>query len=200
VTPSATLRWFGITAFVLAVARPATADAPQLINTQTGAHEQTLTFQGTANLTPQQMLEEANALITKMLGASGTVRRQLEKARTSRDVVKTLCLNDKLSQVDVTTRSAQDRQAALQSAISRGDIEGAHHHFNILTAHSQHSQQVTSEANQCVGEEYAFVGATSTSLTIDVEMPGGDAVVTVGEDGVIVVTVPLPAPTGSPTH
>jgi hypothetical protein len=200
VTPSATLRWFGITAFVLAVTGPATADEPEPISAQTTGNQQTLTFQGTANLTPRQMLDEAAAIITKMTGASGTVRRQLERARTSRDVVKTLCLNDKLSQIDVTTRSAQDRLAAIQSAVQAGELETAHHHFSILVAHSQHSQQVTSEANQCVGEEYAFVGATQTSVTIDIDMPGGEEAVTVNENGTIVVTVPLPAPGVSPTH
>ena len=49
--------------------------------------------------------------------ASGTISRMLEQARTARDVVKTLCLNDKLSQVDVAIRSAKDRKSALQAAV-----------------------------------------------------------------------------------
>ena len=47
----------------------------------------------------------------------------LEESRQKRDVVKTLCLNDKLSQHDVAVRSARDRKTALQDAVRRGDRE-----------------------------------------------------------------------------
>jgi len=195
VTPSATLRWFGITTFVLAVAGSATAQptppAPPI-------GQAVLEFHVNPNLSPQEMLNEANSILARMQASSGMVRRQLEKARSSRDVVKTLCLNDKLSQVDVTTRSAQDRQSAIQSAIAQGDVEGARHHFSILTAHSQHSQQVASEANQCVGEEYAFLGATQVTTEIDEALPGGEEL-TVLSDGTVIVSVPPPPPGVSPT-
>ena len=85
--------------------------------------------------------------------ASGNVRRQLEAARAARDVVKTLCLNDKLSQIDVATRSAKDRRQSLQLAIGRNDSELGNHEFTILTVLRQRTEQLTAEANQCIGEE-----------------------------------------------
>jgi hypothetical protein len=190
VTPSATLRWFGITTFVLAVAGSATAEpaVPAPPDAELG-------FKRNANLSPQEMIAEGTAAVTRLQNASATVGRQLTQARGSRDVVKTLCLNDKLSQIDVTTRSAQDRLSALQSAVGRGDIEGAHHHFSILTAHRQHAEQVTSEANQCIGEEIAFVGATSVSTQID-EGIVNDAVTDLTDTTVVVA---VPPPTVSPT-
>ncbi|MGD0530643.1 MAG: hypothetical protein ABSE49_36255, partial [Polyangiaceae bacterium] len=196
-TPRATLRWFGITAFVLAVAGSATA---QTNGSGTGTAplpppDGQVVFVNNANLSPQQMIAAANAALSQMQGASGTVGRQLQQARQSRDVVKTLCLNDKLSQIDVTTRSAQDRFSQLQAAITRGDIEGAHHHFSILTAHQQHSQQISSEANQCVGEELAFVGQT----TVDTQVY--DGIVDAYEDPAtgVIVLVPVPPSAVSPT-
>jgi hypothetical protein len=98
VTPRATLRWFGITAFVLAVAGSATA---QTNGSGTGTAplpppDGQVVFVNNANLSPQQMIAAANAALSQMQGASGTVGRQLQQARQSRDVVKTLCLNDKL--------------------------------------------------------------------------------------------------------
>lgn len=194
-TPSATLRWFGITTFVLAVAGSATAQ-PTPPAPATG--QAVLEFRVNPNLSPQDMLREANTELARMVASSGTVRRQLEKARSSRDVVKTLCLNDKLSQVDVTTRSAQDRVSAMQSSIAQGDIEGARHHYSIFKAHTQHSQQVASEANQCVGEEYAFLGATQVTTEIDEALPGGEEL-TVLSDGTVIVSVPPPPPGVSPT-
>jgi hypothetical protein len=133
-------------------------------------------FQHRVQLSPQEELHEADATISHMDQTAGTIRHQLEQARMARDVVKTLCLNDKLSQIDVTTRSARDRYAQLQSAVQRGDVEGANHHFSILTAHRQHAEQVVAEANQCVGEEIAFVGQTQVTAQIEENLPGEDAV------------------------
>jgi hypothetical protein len=176
---------------VLAVAGSATAQSPPPPAPPAG--QAVLEFHVKPNISPQEMLQEANSILARMQASSGMVRRQLEKARTSRDVVKTLCLNDKLSQVDVTARSAQDRVSAMQSAVAQGDIETARHHFGILTAHSQHSQQVTAEANQCVGEEYAFLGATQVTTEIEEALPGGEEL-TVLSDGTVIVSVPPPPP------
>ena len=190
-TPSATFRWIGITTFVLAVAGSATAQpasSPPAADAQVG-------FQRRVQLSPQDELAEANATIARMEQASGTVRRQLEQARAARDVVKILCLNDKLSQIDVTTRSARDRQAALQSAVGRNDVESANHHFSILTAHRQHAEQVAAEANQCIGEEVAFVGQTQVTTEINEILPGEDDVQYT--DPTVISYTPIPV---SPTH
>jgi hypothetical protein len=106
--------------------------------------------------------------------AATTVRHQLEAARIARDVVKTLCLNDKLSQIDVATRSARDRQTTLQSAVQRGDVEMGNHEFTVLTVLRQRAEQLSAEANQCIGEEVAFVGQTQVTTTVDPTLPGGD--------------------------
>lgn len=194
-TPSAALRWFGITTFVLGAAGSATAQSTQ--PSVPAPPDAQVGFQRNASLSPQEMIAEGTAAVTRMQNASGTVGRQLTQARGSRDVVKTLCLNDKLSQIDVTTRSAQDRLAALQAAVARGDLEGAHHHFSILTAHRQHAEQVTAEANQCIGEEIAFVGATTTTTEIDNDIV--NEAVTDLNDTTVIVGVPPPPSSVSPT-
>jgi hypothetical protein len=106
--------------------------------------------------------------------ASGTVGRMLAQARTARDIVKTLCLNDKLSQIDVAIRSAKDRKIALQAAVARNDQELSNHEFTILTVLRQRGEQLSAEANQCIGEEAAFIGATNVSSTVDNTLPPTD--------------------------
>jgi hypothetical protein len=103
--------------------------------------------------------------------AAAGVRKMLEEARKQRDVVKTLCLNDKLSQVDVAIRSGRDRRAALTAAVGRNDAELSNHEFTILTVLRQRSEQLVAEANQCIGEEAAFVGDTRTNVVIDPSIP-----------------------------
>jgi hypothetical protein len=95
----------------------------------------------------------------------------LEQARSERDVVKTLCLNDKLSQMDVSIRSAKDRKAALAIAAGRNDQELCNHEFTILTVLRQRHDQLSAEANQCIGQESAFLGATNVSFSVDNTLP-----------------------------
>ncbi len=128
-------------------------------------------FQRKTSLTPQEQLVEAQKHVVRMEGAATGVRKMLEEARRQRDVVKTLCLNDKLSQIDVAIRSARDRRGQLQAAVNRNDVELSNHEFTILTVLRQRSEQIVAEANQCIGEESAFVGDTRTTVNIDPQIP-----------------------------
>jgi len=111
--------------------------------------------------------------------------------------VRSLCLSDKLSQVDVAARSARDRQAALQAAVQRGDTELANHEFTILTVLRQRSEQLGAEANQCIGEEVAFVGQTQVVTVVDPNMPGDDTTQYPGSEGIVPVGAYVP-PAASP--
>jgi hypothetical protein len=130
-------------------------------------------FERRPTLSPQDELNQADAIISRMDQAAATVRRQLDSAREAHDVVKSLCLSDKLSQIDVAGRSARDRQTALQAAAQRGDTELSNHEFTMLTVLRQRSEQLTAEANQCIGEDLSFVGQTQV-LTQYPDLPGDD--------------------------
>jgi hypothetical protein len=157
------LQWIGVGAAVLGLTGSATARPGEPV-AQVG-------FVRAPQLSPQDELAEADATIAKMDQSSGTIRRQLDAARQGRDVVRSLCLSDKLSQVDVAARSARDRQTALQAAVQRNDTELANHEFTILTVLRQRSEQLGAEANQCIGEEVAFVGQTQVVTVVDPNQP-----------------------------
>jgi hypothetical protein len=131
----------------------------------------TVGFQRKTSLTPQEQLAESAKHIARMEQSAAGVRKMLEEARKQRDVVKTLCLNDKLSQLDVAIRSGRDRRTQLQAAVNRNDGELSNHEFTILTVLRQRSEQLVAEANQCIGEEAAFVGDTLTKVTVDPSIP-----------------------------
>jgi len=164
-----TFRWIAMAIFVLCAAESATAQqaASGGANAQVG-------FERHPQLSPQEELAQAEAILSRIDTAAGAVRRQLEVARAARDVVKTLCLNDKLSQIDVANRSARDRQSALQAAVQRSDAELANHEFTILTVLRQRVEQLTAEANQCIGEEMTFLGKTEVAVQIDTNLPDTD--------------------------
>jgi hypothetical protein len=148
-----------------------------------------------ANLTTEQMKQEAATYLPQMEQGGGTVRRQLEEARAARDVVKVQCLNDKLTQLDVAIRSARDRYAAFMVAVDRGDTERARHEFTVLQVLRDRGQELVAEAAQCIGEETGFVG--ESRLTVEIE-PGMPDPAAYPESPV--VPIPPPPQIASPTQ
>jgi hypothetical protein len=131
-------------------------------------------FQKKPVLSPQEQLEDANNKLSKMESISTSVRHMLEQARQKRDVVKTLCLNDKLNQIDVAIRSGRERKDALKAAVNRNDTELSNHEHTILGVLEQRTQQLGAEANQCIGEEAVLIGQSQTTMTIDPTLPPPD--------------------------
>src|SRR5690348_7293100 len=88
---------------------------------------------GDANqLTPPQMVAAAKALLPAMDKSAAVVRRQLTLAREQKDVVKALCLNDKLNQVDLAIRTATDRVSGLEAAANANDAERSRHQYTVV--------------------------------------------------------------------
>ncbi|MBX3182110.1 MAG: hypothetical protein KIT72_10360 [Polyangiaceae bacterium] len=126
-----------------------------------------LEAQQDVNLTPAEQSARADQYLGEMERTGSMIRKQLQEARQARDVVKVLCLDDKLNQIDVALRSFKDRQASLKTAVERGDTDRARHEFSVLGVLRDRGQSLAAEANQCVGEEAAFIGDTEVELTID---------------------------------
>jgi len=188
------LRWVAVAAVVLGSSGSATAQAPGA-NTpaaSAGASAQ-VGFERRPQLSLQDELKEADTILTRMSQAAATVRRQLDTARQARDVVKSLCLSDKLSQIDVAARSARDRQAALQASAQRNDLELSNHEFTMLTVLRQRSEQLTAEANQCLGEDLSFVGQTEVTTEYP-NLPDEDTTITPEPPPIVVQ--PPPAVSG----
>jgi hypothetical protein len=140
------------------------------------------------NLSPAEELTQTEAFLLRMDASRNGVRRQLETARAQRDVVKTLCLNDKLNQLDVAIRSARERRQSLEAAAHRSDGDLANHEFTILRVLRERSDQLTAEANQCIGQEAGFVGESAVTSTIDPTIPNEDQ--WVGPGGIVLIDPP----------
>jgi hypothetical protein len=128
-----------------------------------------------ADLAPGDQVDQASTYMAEMEGVRARVQSELERARNERDVVKTLCLNDKLNQIDVALTSATERRHALDLASKQGDKDLANHEFTILSVLYQRVQQLDSEANQCIGKEVAFTGESSVTVNHEGELPVEDS-------------------------
>lgn len=162
------LKWAVALAVVAIAASPAIAQ--NVGGGRTGADGR-VDINRPVQLSLADQVRESDNILQRIDMGRNSIRRMLETARAQRDVVKTLCLNDKLNQIDVAKRAAQERAQALKSAASRNDADLGNHEHTILKVLQQRSDQLTSEANQCVGQEEAFVGVSHVTQHIDPNLP-----------------------------
>jgi hypothetical protein len=127
-----------------------------------------------ADLSPDQRLERGKGFVDSIERSAQSIQRQLQSARKDRDVVRVLCLNDKLNQVDVALRSARDRVAALGAAVDRKDADRARHEYTVLEVLNDRVRTLVNESSQCIGEETGFIGEAEVSVSIDPNLPDGD--------------------------
>jgi hypothetical protein len=120
------------------------------------------------------MLAESRGFLPVMDRAAAGVRRQLQAAREAKDVVKSLCLNDKLNQIDLATRTATDRVAGLEAAVGANDAERSKHQYTVILVLRDRVNTLVSEANQCIGEDVGFVGESNVTMEIDTSIPPVD--------------------------
>ncbi len=118
-------------------------------------------------LTPPQMVAAAKGLLPSMDRSALIIRRQLTMARDQKDVVKSLCLNDKLNQVDLAIRTATDRVGGREAAANANDAERARHQYTVILVLNERVNTLVSEANQCIGEETGFVGESAVTVEIE---------------------------------
>ena len=126
------------------------------------------------NLTPQQMLQRAHSFKPMMDNDAAAVQRQASDAKQKHDVVKSLCLGDKLSQIHVAVSTASGRIDTLDAAVAKNDADRAKHEFAIVQVLKERSAALVSEANQCIGEETGFIGESTVTVTIDPSIPDTD--------------------------
>ena len=146
------------------------------------------TSNGTDAVTPQQMRAQAQTFLPQMDQSAQTVRRQLEQSREARDVVKVLCLNDKLNQIDVAIRAARDRMPVLTAALDKNDAENSRHEFAVLQVLRDRVRTLMQESNQCIGEEAGFVGESKVIVSIDPGIPSNDQTAFPSDTSVIFVS------------
>jgi hypothetical protein len=123
---------------------------------------------------PAERLERGKEIVGAIERASQSIQRELASARDDRDVVRVLCLNDKLNQVDVALRSGQDRLAALAASVEGTDPARSQHELTVLEVLNERVRVVVNESSQCIGEEAGFAGEAEVSVSIDPNLPAAE--------------------------
>ena len=126
------------------------------------------------SLTPPQMLTRVRSMIPQMDLQRGIVVGQLAEAKKRKDVVKALCLDDKIKQMKLATDTAKDRVLDLTASVTQNDGDRSKHEFTVIQVLHERVQTLVAEAQQCIGEETGFVGNSDVIVDIDSAIPDAD--------------------------
>jgi hypothetical protein len=145
-------------------------------------------FRRPITLTPQETLTQSKDYYKKMQETLRRVQTLEVKAKKDKDMVKLNCVQDKLTQLKGHMIVTDQSMASLASDIARGDDMGRQHQFTRVTILYQKVVTLGTEAEQCIGEDVSYVGATRVDVEIDPSIPPYDP--TVPDLPVPVVTRP----------
>ncbi len=126
------------------------------------------------SLTPKQMSDSGRHMVPEMERLHGVVVEQLVDAKKKKDVVKSLCLDDKVKQMKLAIDTAKDRALDLTAAANQNDGDRSKHEYTVLQVLRERVQTLVTEAQQCIGEETGFIGNGKVTVDIDSALPDTD--------------------------
>jgi hypothetical protein len=154
-----------------ALAQPAPAGSPAPAGQPPAAD---ISVGQTPTLSVQEMTNQAREYQQGMNQVVTHIHALEETARKQKDIIKLNCVMDKEVQAKVNFGIAEQALTALQENVARADEGGRTHEFTRLTIINQKVMVLGAEAENCIGEDLSFVGATRVDLDIDPSIPRED--------------------------
>jgi hypothetical protein len=158
---------------------------------------QDLSVKQRPTLTADEMLKQSREYFKSMDETVKRINQLQDQSKRQKDIIRLNCVTDKLVQSKVNMTIAQQAMGALQESITRADEGGRAHEFTRLTIVNQKVLVLGTEAENCVGEDLSFVGATRIDVEVDPNLPQTD--VTVPPEPTIDIIGTRP-PEASPTQ
>jgi hypothetical protein len=125
-------------------------------------------------LRPEEMVGQAQDYFKSMNEVLKRVQSLQEQSKKDKDIIRLNCVTDKLVQVRVNLNIGEQSMTALQEAVTRADEGERTHEFTRLTIVNQKVQVLGAEAENCIGEDLSFVGATRVDVEVDPNIPQYD--------------------------
>jgi hypothetical protein len=158
----------GVLLFATAVsAQPSTPEAPSLPETTT---ETTIGTSEAVNA--QNMFGNARTFLRRMDETLQRIETLLEQARRRRDIIMVNCLADKLVQARSNADLAQKAYLGMQQEMSAQNEAVAFTHYRRMTVTNLNLQVIGTEAESCVGEDYAIVSGIKVDVRAEGVPPG----------------------------
>lgn len=138
-----------------------------------GAGEQGEIAPDVGDADAEELLVRARQMQVGIARVADTLSNALREARQNKDVVREVCLDDKLNQADVAAETAQDRVTSMVAAIAVGDVATVKRDFVVLSALNDGAQDLAASGDRCLGEEQSsnLGEAKPLQVTIDPAIP-----------------------------
>jgi hypothetical protein len=122
-------------------------------------------------------LAEASSTAAQLAATVDSVRGQFQAAQKAGDPIKAVCLDDKLSQLEAASKTAGGRLESLKASVETGDSGMIARDAAMMKALSQSAANLSAGAKQCVGEEKAVLGISSSlNVVVDPNIVQSDVV------------------------
>jgi hypothetical protein len=131
-------------------------------------------FRKSITLSPQETQAQAKDYYKKMQETQRRVMQLQTKAKKDKDMVKLNCVNDKLTQLRGHMVVTDQSMSTLVIDIAKGDDTARQHEFTRISILYQKVVTLGTEAEQCIGEDVSYVGATRVDVEIDPSIPPTD--------------------------
>jgi hypothetical protein len=131
-------------------------------------------FRKSITLSPQETQAQAKDYYKKMTETQRRVTQLEAKAKKDKDMVKLNCVNDKLTQLKGHMTVTDQSMSSLTLDIAKGDDTARQHEFTRISILYQKVVVLGTEAEQCIGEDVSYVGATRVDVEIDPSIPPTD--------------------------
>ncbi len=125
-------------------------------------------------LTPAEMTNQAKEYFKGMGDVVKRIQNLQEQAKREKDIIRLNCVTDKLVQARVNVNIAEQSMSTMQESIARNDEGAETHEFTRLTIVNQKVTVLGAEAENCIGEDLSFVGATRVDVEVDPNIPQYD--------------------------
>ena len=125
-------------------------------------------------LTPAEMVNQSKDYLRGMADVVKRIQGLQEEAKRQKDIIRLNCVTDKLVQARVNANIAEQSMASLQEGVAKNDEGSETHEFTRLTIVNQKVTVLGAEAENCIGEDLSFVGATRVDIEIDPNIPQYD--------------------------
>jgi len=131
-------------------------------------------FRKSITLSPQETQAQAKDYYKKMQETQRRVTQLQAKAKKDKDMVKLNCVNDKLKQLKGHMTVTDQSMSSLTLDVAKSDDTARQHEFTRISILYQKVVTLGTEAEQCIGEDVSYVGATRVDVEIDPSIPPTD--------------------------
>jgi hypothetical protein len=165
--------FIGGTVFAQAPA-PSPAAPPAPAGSSGSAGSVDLSVKQQPMLAPTDMINQSKDYFKAMGDVVKRIQTLQDQAKREKDIIRLNCVTDKLVQARVNVNIGEQSMAALQESITRTDAGESTHEFTRLTIVNQKVTVLGAEAENCIGEDLSFVGATRVDVEVDPNIPQYD--------------------------